>query len=221
MSTFAELFDDRNLIRRTAYSTPGVQTITAPAGAAWIRVSGVGAGGWNESSPGSGGGGAAFARTKTACAPGATFTLQVGDIANTRTNAGAGDSAGDSKLTRVSDSVVLLRADRGRANTSVSKGLASNSIGDVTRDGTSQNDGVGGGASGSDAADSYSLGVGGRGAVFGSVRGLRQPYAAGPGGGGMLGHVVYDNGVGYVLTTQMLPGNGLVVVEFFIDDPGY
>lgn len=222
MSLWSQIFPlSRKLISRTYYDTPGTQTITVPAGAAYMRVSGVGAGGWNSAMPALPGGGAAFSRLKTAVTPAATYTLKVGDAQHTYSSSGSGDSQGDSSLTRDSDSTVIWKAARGKGGGSSSHGLASDCIGDTKRDGFAEDGGIKGGASGGDDADPYPLGFGGRGVDGGSVRGRSQPYAPAPGAGGIWGFVAYDNLAGYAISQVMAAGNGRVCIEFFNADPGY
>lgn len=216
MTTWSELHDNRSLISRKFFSVAGTQTITAPAGSAYIRASAVGAGGYYDNGAGGNlfGGGAAFARVKTTCAPADQFSVQVGDIVHA---IGAGDAAGDSKVTKVSGSVVILKAERGKGTASPNKGLASNSTGDVKRDG--ENGGVQiGGASGSDSADTIQLGFGGRPTTSLSVNTGHSYPAAGPGGGGSKANRAI---LGQDQLWNFVPGPGLVCVEFFKTDPGY
>lgn len=227
MTLWSELFGDENLVSRRAYVVPGVQDITVPAGATVMRVSMVGAGGATGTGGGGSdnavfGGGAAFAHYKGSVTPGETLSVQVGDPAHTLGSVNVnGDALGDSKLTRVTGAVVLCKADRGRGTNSNSKGLASNSIGTITRDGVNGNNRTGG-ASGSDDADPYPLGVGGAGATAGFY-GVLQHITAGPGGGGCQLYALYvaEGGSGYTVTNRAKAGKGLVVIEFFRTDPGY
>ena len=209
MTLWSDLFKQRNLISRTFYGAPGTSTITTPAGAAIIRVSLVGAGAWRTANFGAG---AAFAKTKAACTPGDQYSIQVGDVAHTLD---AGDAAGDSKVTKVTGSVVIAKAARAQGAT---RGLASGSIGDVTRDGVNYGGTLYGGASGGDDADDFGLGFGGRGAY--SDRFAQRFLAAAPGGGGFKDYPIYTSGP-FVITWSMPPGNGRVCVEFFKADPGY
>lgn len=204
MTLWSDLYGSRQLISRTFYATPGAQTITAPAKAAIIRISLVGAGGW---ATGGFGGGAAFARRKTTCAPGNQFIVQVGDVAH---SLDAGDALGDSVVKTTPANVVKAKAERGKGT---GPGLAANSIGDVTRSGVAAPGGNTGGTCAGDDADNFPLGFGGRGgkSQLGPVRG----------GGGAKNYVEYAGAGGYQFLWTIVPGNGLVCVEFFTDDPGY
>ena len=219
MTSWTDLHARRQLLSQKWYGAPGVQVITAPAGAAYIRASAVGAGGWDTGhtgAPGVDGGspgwGAAFARVKAACTPGEQFSLQVGDVLHTM---GAGTTAGDTTLTRVTGGAVILKAERGKATAA---GLAANSIGDTKRSGSAPS-GAGtaaiGGASGGDDADTFPLGFGGRGG--------QRFLSAARGGGGindMLVYHAFPGGLDYVLYLKILPGNGLMCVQFFNQNPG-
>jgi len=214
MTTWTELYYTRHLIARTYYGVVGVQAITVPAKAAIVRISLVGAGGAGAADGVTWGAGAAFARKKTTCTPGESFSLQVGDPAHT---VGAGSSAGDSTCTRVTGSVLLAKAERGK---STGPGLAANSVGDVTRDGSAapytgppypNGAGYGGSAAGDDA-DPYPLGFGGRGAMAGGI------WNAVRGGGGGL-NINLPAPSGQTFTYR--PGPGLICLEFFDQDPGY
>jgi hypothetical protein len=204
VTLWSSLFNQRHLISRTFYGLPGTQTIAAPAHAAFIRVSAVGAGGKGNGAFGSG---AAFARVKAACAPAEQFSVQVGSIAHT---SGAGDALGDSIVKRVTGSVTICKAERG----GTVAGAAGNCVGDVKRSGTASSGfGTVGGASAGDDADAFPLGFGGRAASF--------FVGAAPGGAGGDNVVVYDNGSGFQITFNFPPGDGRVCVEFFDQDPGY
>jgi hypothetical protein len=214
---YTTLFYTKHLISRTFYYAPGAQDITVPPGAAFVRISGVGAGAWGVSALGNWGGGAAFSRMKTTCTPGETFHLQVGDTAHTL--GVVNDSAGDTSCIRATGSVVLMRADRAR-NSSPYYGQAANSVGDVKRDGaaplytgppTPIGYGQGGDAAGDDA-DTYPLGFGGRGAMHGGIW-----QAARGGGGGYQISLPQPTGQ----TANYAAGNGLLCLEFFDQDPGY
>lgn len=202
MTFWSELFRERHLISRTFYGVPGTQTITAPAKAAYIRVSGVGAGGSKTNGFGYG---AAFARTKTTCAPGDQYSVQVGDIAH---SLDAGDAAGDSKVTKVSGSVVIMKAERGKGTAA---GSSANCTGDVKRSGSAPSGNTGGAAAGDDA-DPFPLGFGGRGGAA-----LLGPM---PGGGGAKNYAEYSSGA-YTFPWTIPAGGGRLCVEFFDQDPGY
>lgn len=204
MTLWSDLYASKELISRAFYGTPGTQTITAPDKAAFIRASMVGAGGWAS---GGFGGGAAFARVKTACAPGDQFVLQVGDVAH---SLGAGDAAGNSQLKTTPGNVVLVKAERGKGT---GPGLAVNSTGNVKRDGSAAPGGNVGGAAAGDDADPFPLGFGGRGA-----QSLLGPV---PGGGGAQNYVEYAGSGGYQVLWTAVPGGGRACVEFFTQDPGY
>ena len=209
MTLWSELFRVRHLLSRTFYSAPGTQVIVAPDKAAIIRASLSAAGGWAN---GGFGAGAAFARVKAVCAPGDQFSIQVGDIAH---SLGAGDALGDSILTKLPSNTVLAKAARGGGGNS--PGLAANCVGDTKRSGanpgnTAPDGSMAGGLSAGDDADPYPLSFGGRGAS--------HRIAAAPGGGGAKNYVEYQNG-GYQQIWTLCPGNGLICVEFFDQDPGY
>lgn len=211
MTLWTDLHKSRNLISRTFYGTPGVQTITAPAGAGIIRASAVGAGAWRTNNFG---GGAAFARVKTTCTPAEQFQIQVGDIAHTLDT---GDSAGDSVVTRVTGTVVILKAVRAIG---AAGGLSTSCVGDTKRSGSSTGGTTIGGTSGGDDGDTFALGFGGRG--YYQDRFSQKFLAAAPGGGGAKAYPVYQSFDGsYVIPFNLPPGNGRVCIEFFKTDPGY
>lgn len=214
MTSWTDLHQRRRLISQVYYGTPGVQTITAPARAAFIRVSMVGAGGGrSDYTAGNLGRGAAFARVKTACAPSDQFSLQIGDHAHAMD---AGDALGDSICTKVTGSVVICKAIRG---TAAAPGLASGCVGDVKRNGSGINFNGLGGASGTDETDTYGLGFGGGETGLGGGNGGASNIAAGPGGGGGQ-YIAYQSG-GYVWVGVTPNGDGLICVQFFASDPGY
>lgn len=201
MTLWSDLFHTRHLLSRTFYHLPGSQTITAPAGTAFIRASAVGAGGWRT---GQWGHGAAFARVKQVASPGAQYVVQVGNQAN---SLDGGSSLGDSFVQKVSGSVTILLAQRGL---STSPGLAANCTGDVTRTGTAWAGGQQAGGSAGDDADPFPLGFGGRGGMV--------TLAPAPGGGGGKNIIAIP---GYGNTWTVPGGSGRVCVEFFDQDPGY
>lgn len=211
MTLWSDLFNSRHMLSRRFYGTPGAVTITAPPKSGYIRVSMVGAGGWG-SEPASGAGGvfgygAAFARTKVPCAAGDQFTLDIGDINHSRD---AGDSAGDSKCTKVVGAVVICKAERGSRTAA---GSSANSVGDTKRSGLGPVPFAGNfqaGASAGDDADTFPLGFGGRGAA--------RYLAAAAGGGGCNNNLRYEAGAYQVFFT-LQPGNGRICVEFFDQDP--
>lgn len=211
--TWTQVHRKKHLISRVWYRTPGSTAIVAPAGAAYVRVSMVGAG---KEKTGSAGDGAAFARSTTSgITPGEGFTVQVGDKAS------AGSAAGDSIFTRTTGSVVLTKAKSGQ---NAGPGLASGCVGDVKRDGSAATHSGGefGGASAGDDADTFPLGFGGPGAsqitelAPGGPR--STPAARGAGGGtGLIGY--FDPGNSYSVTVDSPAGHGEVCVEFFNRNP--
>lgn len=210
MTRWSDLFNQRHLISRAFFTTPGTTTITAPSNAAYVRVSAVGAGGTSTTQQRTFGGGAAFARATLPCTPGTQFSVQVGDPFSA---SGVGNANGDSKVTRVNDSVVICQAARG-GNT---QGLASNCIGDIKRDGSPAPDPSShAGDSAGDDGDTYALGFGGRGAKWNTiVPGWTD--GAGPGGGGAGSFLTFnttDN------NWSLAGGNGRVCVEFYDQNPG-
>lgn len=225
MTLFTDLYPKTHLLSRTFYNVPGISTIVVPSGATITRISLGGAGGWSATPQSGYGSGAAFARRKTACSGGESFSVQVGDFAYTRD---AGSALGDSIVTRVTGSVVLAKAERGHLTT---PGLAANSVGDVTRDGTARTAGdtawssaeaasysgfsitpTAPGMSAGDDADTFPLGFGGRGAGI-------HITAANGGGGGFQLALNYQSG--FLITDNFFPGMGRVCLEFFDQDPGY
>lgn len=212
MTLWSDLFKKEHLISRQFFDAPGSTTINAPANAAYIRVSMVGAGGAAEFSNAGFGDGAAFARVTMPCAALAQFTVQVGDPAHAHTGT-ADDSLGDSIVTRLSDSVVICKAERGHGN---SPGLAINSVGDIKRDGSSSPDrSKNGGASAGDAGDTYEMGFGGRGAGWTSSGDTGFVNGPGPGGGGAYSFYSFSP------NTWTIPsGAGRVIVDFYDQDPG-
>jgi hypothetical protein len=217
VTLFSDLYPNRDLISRQFFTNPGTTNIVAPAGAAFIRVSAVGAGGFTAFGAGTGfrfGGGAAFARTLTACAAGDHYDVQVGDIAHT---SGAGDALGDSKVTKVVGGAVIVNADRGRGTGAPNKGLAANCVGDVKRDGSDGGAFGPGGSSAGDDADLIQLGFGGPGIGRSAAEGGAREPASYPGAGG-ASSVFVELGESY---SGLVPGNGMVCVEFFKTNPGY
>ena len=207
MTNSSDLFRrEATLIRRVFYRDP-VQdmTVTVEAGATFCRATALGCGGqgavW--------GGGGALARRRFPISDGEALTLRVG---NTSTASVFGDS-----YVKRQDGTVLVYADRGRGNGT--RGLASNSIGDVRLDGSDGNSSAGrGGAPASDEG------------LYGPVVGTGYGYRASgfysgalqadPGGGGLLSYVF--NNSGEIERTIAYPaGAGLVVLEYFNFDPGY
>lgn len=215
MTLWSDLFNSRHLLSRTFYGTPGGPQIAAPARAAFIRVSMVGAGGWGSepqtvpSAGGQPGYGAAFARVKTTTTPGELFDLQIGGVVGTHD---AGGSPGDSSCTRHVGGTVICKAARG---TATAAGNSANCVGDTRRSGSAPTSSGGvrvAGFSAGDDADTFPLGFGGRGAS--------QFLAAAPGGGGWKNMKVYASPDGsYELFMDFPPGNGRICVEFFDQDP--
>lgn len=210
MTLWTDLFHDRHMISRAKYNVPGTSTITAPANAAFAVFSASGAGSWKT---GGWGHGAAFARTKLAVTGGAQFQIQIGDIAHTLD---AVNALGDTIVTRVSDSSVQLKAQGGQQT---GPGLAANSTGsDVTRDG-SASPGNQGGASAGDDGDFIPLGFGGPGATpFSQSSAQVNPGApAYPGAGGGKNVQIFP---GYTETWTLPAGGGVLIVEWYDQDPG-
>lgn len=206
--TWTQVHSRKHLISRKYYGVAGIQTITAPALAAYIRASMVGAGGWGAAAVK--GYGAAFARVKTTCTPGEQFSAQVGDVVHTNAsgvNSTADDTLGDSILKRVIGSVVICKAERGH-NTAA--GAVSNCVGDTKRAGGAPLVTQQCGTAAGDDADAFPLGFGGPGAVFGPGDYLTHSAAV-PGGGGV--YLPIDSVLSYP------PGHGLICVEFFNRDP--
>lgn len=227
MTTWTELYSAAESLRRQWFiaTSPAGATmynnVAVPVGAKCGIITAVGAGGWRTNSdiPG---GGAAFARKKLIdLVSGELFNVQVG---STRGSFDAGNSGGDSIITRLGSSTVVCKAVRGTGvifngvvggvtivNGGV-PGLLGDCIGDVTRSGKHGNNSSGweGGFSGGDQDDVYSLGFGGRGVKHG-----RNP-AAGWGGGG-IHRIAYDAD-GNI--KAYYPGAGRVCIEWFTKDPG-
>lgn len=225
MTLSSELFDVRSLIHRTWYRFPLVDggsggevahNIVAPAKTAVGRVSMVGAGGWFTRDVAIGqhaGGGAAFSRTKFLAAPDEAFTAYVGNpyfnITNFSTNIPNGD--GSSRFIRNTGSVLLCKAAAAFGAVG-SFGLASGSVGDTKRDGSPAPRHDLSGAPGNDEADAYSLGF--------------KAMSAGDNGKMMVGHGVggigrYRMFPGNDFSWEIVPGCGLICVEWFTEDPGY
>lgn len=155
----SELFPDQSFLKgRVWKKEPGTYSVTAPAGANFIRVAGVAVGGQGEDPGGFG----AYARSKRACVAGEVFICQVG-------RPGTGGVAGDTWVKRAATGEVILYADRGRGTGGV-QGDASRCIGDIKRSG------VAGVSSGGDLGDLTGFGFGGAGAT--------ATQAPGPGGAG-------------------------------------
>jgi len=205
---YTDIFTDGPvLIGRKWFKTPGQFNYAVPAGAKFCRALMCGSGGQGSNWGGSG----AFARVKFPVTPAENLKIQVG-------NSQTASTAGNSSVSR-NDNTVLGLADRGRGGTgftnSGTPGLASNSIGDVLRDGVNGSDtGTAGGAPASDAADFGGFGFGGNGCVQTSNNG------ADFGGGGHNTPYNDDSGV-FIGYLPFLAGTGVVVLEFFDTDPGY
>lgn len=201
MTTWSSIFPKGYaLLDRQYFYEPGVYSAVAPAGTAYVRAAADGAGGFKDTGGDGWGGGSAYAFDQEACAPGATFSIQVGDTAFSRPSADT--VAGDSYVKRA-DTSSLVYADRGRH--SGSKGLAANSVGSVKHSGSDATANQGGASAGDDG-DTRPMGLGGRGA---SVN-----VSAMPGGGG--GRGVFGG------ATSVVPaGDGVVALEFYARNPGY
>jgi hypothetical protein len=227
MTLSSELFDVRSLIERTWYRLPIVDgggaevayAITAPAKTAVGRVSMVGAGGWYtggaDGNKGPAGGGAAFARKKFSASPGEGFTAYVGNphlnVTNFSTFIPNGD--GSSRFIRNTGSVLLCKAAASFGALG-SYGLASNSVGDVKRDGSPRPGYDAPGTPGNDEADTYSLGF--KAATTTGPYDGKQMASHGVGGRG-----TYRVDPAQSFTWQVVPGCGLICVEWFTEDPGY
>lgn len=203
MPTYTALhITDATLIATKAFKVAGQFNFTVPAGANYMRASALGCGGQGDHW----GGGAAFARSVVPVTPTENIKVQVGDVSTAST-------PGDSWVKRNDGTTVICYADRGRGNGS--RGLAANSIGDVTRDGLPGNDstGVGGSAPG-DSGDFGAVGLSGVGTN------AARTNAAGPGGGGKL-QAVYDENNNFVKYIAYPAGQGGVRLEFFDTNPNY
>jgi hypothetical protein len=200
MTTWTQLHpDEAVLLGRACFKEPGAYNYTVPAGAKFVRASAQGCGGQGEQWGGSG----ALARSRVSVTAGDNLKIQVG---NTSTSSVLGDS-----FVKRNDDSVICYGDRGRGNGN--RGLASNSIGDVTRDGAPSASGVGGSPA-SDAADYACVGFSGVGAKSDSS------VAADYGGGGHT--FTYNDDYGVLRNGAAWgAGTGLVVLEFFDSDPGY
>lgn len=195
------------LLGRVFYKDPGLSSFVVPAdfvtysGVApkFVRAMCVGSGGQGDHW----GGGAAFARSVAPVTVGEALSIQTGNV-------GTASSLNDSFVKRASGQVIAY-ADRGRG--SGVRGVAANSIGDVTRDG--QPGGANfGGACASDAADYAGDGFGGVGSDYGHT--IPADFGC---GGHILGYVNeygIDQG-----TVAWASGTGLVCLEFFDSNPGY
>lgn len=203
MSKWSELFPSTLvLMGRAFFKVPGVYSRTVPAGAYFMRAVALGCGGQGDQW----GGGGALARSLVAVTPGENIKVQVGTTSSA-------SIAGDSWVRR-NDNTNICYADRGRGNGN--RGLASNSFGDVTRDGSPGVSGSGGDPA-SDLADFGTLGFGGLG---NKTSGDISHSAPNAGGGGALGPAADENGIfiGYVTFGA---GGGMVALEFFNENPGY
>lgn len=200
MTTWTSLHQvEAALLGRKFFTEPGQYNYTVPASAKYVRAQALGCGGQG----GDWGGGGALARTTVAVTPGDNLKIQVGDVSTSST-------PGDSWVKR-NDNSVIAYADRGRGNGN--KGLASNSIGDVTQDGSPAGVNTGGAPAG-DSGLYDTQGFGGLGALYAQTR------TADYGGGG---HTYYDTNESGTLVFMSAwgAGTGLVVLEFFDSNPGY
>ena len=229
MTLASDLFGTKVLISRQWLREPLVDSggaevaysITSPAKATVGRVSALGAGGWfSRSFPAGGppGGGAAFARTKFSTTPGEGFTAFVGNpyqnVVSVSTWAVNGD--GSSRFIRNAGSVVLCKAAPAIGINSGGaygrRGLASDCIGDVKRDGENTDGASLGGAPG-DQADQQGIGLtfpqGGKNSLI--------PVGHGVGGVGRWRVL----GGSETFEWEIVPGCGLICIEWFTQDPGY
>lgn len=200
MTTWTQVHsDEATLIARAWFKVAGTGlNLTVPAGALFVKAVSEGCGGQGDHW----GGGGALALAVEDVAPGDNLVIQVG----TTSTAGV---LGDSFVKR-NDGTVICYADRGRGNGT--KGLASNSIGDITRDGGAPSSGIGGNpATDDDLFGSLGFGGIGRQGVFGQ--------GADPGGGGLIatGNDFYG---GNVVIGQYAAGYGRVCLEFYDTNPG-
>lgn len=190
---------DVTLLRNVWLKDPGSINYTVPniQSYQWLVVSVLGCGGMGENS----GGGGALAKSKVSISPGEVLRTQVGNVSTASV-------LGDSFVKR-SNNVVIAYADRGRGNGQ--GGLASNSTGDLKRDGVSTI-----GTSGHDLTDVLSMGIGGVGYYYAS----NVDRAADPGGGGYLlpQYNSDHNWNGYY--SAVGAGTGLVLLQFYDKDPG-
>jgi hypothetical protein len=202
-TTWSSLHPDTAvLIGRKWFKEPGDYNYTVPASAKFVRAFAQGCGGQGQFW----GGGGALAKCTVPVTAGDNLKVHVGDVSTSST-------PGDSSVKR-NDNSVICYADRGRG--SGARGLASNSIGDVVRDGS---DGGGGstdhgGAPASDAADYGNMGFGGRAITGASL--IASDY----GGGGHTFIDTDENGILHNFAAWGA-GTGLVVLEFFDSNPGY
>lgn len=200
--------DTARLLGRRWFKEAGTYNYLVPAdfpalpGVApkWMRALALGVGAQGSEW----GGGGAFARSKVIVQVAENLIIQVGTQST-------GSTPGDSFVKR-NDQWVIVYADRGRG--AGPGGLAANSTGDVKRDGKPGAPNIGaGGDPASDDLDYGSLGLHGRGALYGQRGGD-------PGGGGRL-HPLYDEYGNFIAYTATTAGAGLVCLEFFDADPGY
>lgn len=211
MATYTETYPGGTLlVQRKFFKNQGIFDFTVPAGAAYLRASAVGVGGQGSSR----GGGGAFARSKVSVTPGENLKIRVGDTSTS-------GAAGDSYVRRNDNITNIVYAARGRGEGA--GGLASESIGDIRRDGESGADGyAAGGTGGLAASDNGDYG----GIVLGTIRGVYASifYQGSPGSGGILQPWTRVDGSfpgppnGY---TAQNAGLGQVCLEFFNTDPGF
>lgn len=208
MTTWTTLHpDDALLLGRIWYKDPGSYSFVVPndfasfpgVAPAFVRAMALGSGGQGDHW----GGGSAFARKTAPVSVGDALSIQCGAV-------GTASALNDSWVKR-GNGASIVYADRGRG--AGIRGVAVNSVGDVTRDGDPGGQDFGG-VCGSDAADYGSLGFFGRGADYGWTR------AADFGCGGHILGYVNEFGVdqGHVAWAA---GTGLVCLEFFNADPGF
>lgn len=201
MTTWTSLFpDEAVLLSRVFKKTPGQYNVTVPAGATYMRAHALGCGGQGDHWGGSG----AYAKSVVPVNAGDNILVQVGDTSTSST-------PGDSWVKR-NDGTVVCYADRGRGVGT--RGLASNSIGDVTYDGQDGDQfNSKGGAVTSDQNDYDPVFGPGAGANWGG--GITGFYGA---GGHLIAQTENGNFVGYVATPA---GSGIVCLEFFNANPNY
>ena len=165
------------------YDTVGSHTFTVPADVYSFSAVAVGGGGGGtsyNSNGGWGGAGAALAYVNdVACNPGDTYTVVVGAGGARGTNSGAGNG-GDSSITRISDSTVLVRAGGGSG-----AGSSGYATGGAVIVGTGGAGGRGGLGSASDAGGGG--GAGGYSGQGGDGPSFNYAGVDGAGGGGGSG----------------------------------
>ncbi len=193
-----------------------------PAGATYVDARAVGAcGSFGGSGGGWSGGGAAYARAGAPVSPGSSVVASVGCQSHTVTDGAPSQVA--------VAGVTIVLAEGGKTGSPGAGGSAANSIGTTRRSGNA-GDGTYGGASGSDAADPDSLGIGGErrrdpGADGRVNDGTVHPMPADFGSGGGLSSsftpasASANSGYYSWIGDGALGGPGVVVLEFWSKKP--